>query len=100
MIRFVNDTGTGYKTRILDAETGKDISAALCVEYGARITVGEVVSAEATILMVQTDITADQTTWMTKHPVTGSLAPVRAIEFQDGSRIDFSEDGTPRFIVS
>lgn len=96
MLRIVSEEGTGAGTRFIDTETGKDVSDMVPVAFGATVTIGELVTAQCELLMPRLDVVAAKTEFVTHHPVTKSLAPVAAIEFRDGWRIDFMEDGTPR----
>ena len=99
MIRFVCKDGIGYGTQMFNAETGEDISKILAVSYGAQITIGELVEAKAQLAMVGIDITAHRTVWETKHPLSNEYLPLAAIEFRDGVRVEFAEDGTPSVAV-
>ena len=96
MIRFVSEGGSGAGTKLLDTQTGEDISNVLAVEFGATITVGEIVTAQCQIAMIEVDVTAAKTDYLTKHPISKDLQPVAAIMFRDGWRIEFMEDGSPR----
>lgn len=95
MIRFVCKDGLGSSTTLLDAETGADISKILFVRYGVKIEIGEMVKAECELEMIEADIVAGITTFLMKHPISRQHKPVAAIEFRDGIRIVFAEDGTP-----
>lgn len=95
MLRFISENGTGLGLRIENAETGEDISKQLCVNYGAQITLDELVRAKVELALVELNVVAGQTTWVTKHPLTGALTPIRSIAFADGTRVDFADDGTP-----
>jgi len=96
MLRIVSEEGTGAGTRFIDTETGKDVFDMLPIAFGATVTIGEMVTAQCTLLMPNLDIAAAKTDFVMAHPVTKSLAPVAAIEFRDGWRIEFMEDGMPR----
>ena len=96
MIRIVSEGGTGYGTKFIDTETGEDIGKVLDVEFGATVTVGEIVTAQCRLGLVEVDVTASKIEFLTRHPISKDLQPVAAILFRDGWRIDFMEDGTPR----
>lgn len=96
MIRFVSEGGVGFGTKLLDAETGEDLRNTVQIQYGAQITIGELVTANCTLSMIEADVVANKTSFLTMHPVSKDLQPVAAIEFRDGWRVEFSEDGTPR----
>ncbi len=95
MIRFVNDSGIGHDTRIVDAETGEDLTKTLAIEYGGKVTIGNRVTAELSICFMAIDVTAETTIWKTKHPVSGDYVDLAAMEFRDGTRVEFAEDGSP-----
>jgi hypothetical protein len=96
MIRIVSEGGVGRGTKFIDTETGENIGKVLDVEFGATLTVGEVVTAQCRLAMVEVDVTAAKTDFLTMHPISKDYQPVAAIVFRDGWRIDFMEDGTPR----
>lgn len=97
MLRFVVRDGDGFSAEILDIETGQDLTKSLAVAYNGKITLGQRVTAELSLCMVECDV-AGRATWKTKHPITGEFAPVSAFEFSDGVRVEFSEDGSPRVV--
>jgi hypothetical protein len=96
MIRFVSQGGSGFGTKLLDAETGEDLTSIVPILYGAQITLGDVVTANVTLAMIEADVVANKTSFLTMHPISKDLQPVAAIEFRDGWRVEISEDGTPR----
>jgi hypothetical protein len=100
VITFKNDTGLSRDTKIIDAETGDDLSRKLAVEYGVQITIDEdMVKAACRIAMVSLEMAAGKVEFETLNPVTGKYDVVRAIEFRDGSRVEISEDGVPSVIT-
>ncbi|MBX3536437.1 MAG: hypothetical protein KF735_02265 [Chelatococcus sp.] len=99
MIRFVCENGVGHTTKILNAETGEDLYNVLAINYGVTITIGHMVTAQAEISMLGADVTAEKTEFFTKHPLTGKYLPLAALEFRDGTRVEFAEDGTPRVLT-
>lgn len=96
MIRFESRGGIGRGTRLVDTATGEDLQQVIAVEYGVQITLGETVTAACKLSMVEADIEAGKTEFLTKHPVSKDFKPIAAIEFRDGWRTEFTEDGTPR----
>jgi hypothetical protein len=101
MIVFKNDTGISHDTKLIDAETGVDISKMLAVEYGVQITIDkDMVKAACRIAMVSLEMAAGKVEFETLNPVTGKYENVRAIEFRDGSRVEISEDGTPSVVIA
>lgn len=100
MITFKNDTGISHDTKIIDTETGDDLSKKIAVEYGVQITIDkDMVKAACRIAMVSLEMAAGKVEFQTLNPVTGKHDVVRAIEFRDGSRVDISEDGVPSVVA-
>ncbi len=99
MIRFVNETGISNATKMIDTETGADISKLLAIEYGAQITIErEMVTATCRIAMLSLSLVAGKVKFETKNPVSDRYERVRAIEFHDGTRVEIAEDGTPSVV--
>jgi hypothetical protein len=99
MIRFKNDSGNGFLTEILNAETGEDVTKILAIENGVQLTIDQgPVRAQCRIFMAAIDLTAAKTIFEALNPVTKKYEPVRAIEFCDGSRVEIAEDGTPSVV--
>jgi hypothetical protein len=93
-LQFKSDSDA-MSLRILDAETGEDISKKFAIAYGGTVKLDQMVTAQVELLTVELDVVAEQTIWGTKHPLSGEFTPIRAIEFHDGTRVDFANDGTP-----
>lgn len=98
MIKIISENGCGRSARIVDAETGADLTATLAIEYGGKITLGETIKAELSLLLVRADIGIDKVDWLTKHPLTEEYVPVAAIEFRDGTRVELSSTSAPKVI--
>lgn len=99
MIKFQNETGISRDTKIVNSETGEDLTRMLGIEYGAQITIEkDLIRASCRIIMVKHEASAAHTEWLTLNPVSGKYDAVRAIEFRDGSRVEISEDGIPSII--
>ncbi len=96
MLRIVSEDGVGRGTRFIDTETGEDVSKMVPISFGATVTIGEVVTAKCELAITPIDIAVGQTDFLAAHPITKKLEPVASIEFRDGWRIVFLEDGTPR----
>ncbi len=99
MLRIINDSGNGVFTKFVNAETGEDLSKLLAISYGATITIGPVVTAKLEPCILSADVTINHAEWLTKHPITGQFEPLAAMEFRDGSRVEFAEDGTPQLVA-
>lgn len=94
MIRFVSDNGRGSRLKVLNAETGEDIGSKLSIKYGGTIVLDYLITAQLE-LVAAFDVAVHQTKWRTKHPITGDFATPKSITFADGTRVDFTDDGTP-----
>ena len=57
-VRIVNDDGIGSKTKIIDVETGEDLTPFLKIRK-IVLEVGNIVTAEAEILIPQVDVVAE-----------------------------------------
>jgi len=97
MLRFISEDGSFLGVRVENAETGEDLTKSLSIMHGAQITMDlPDVTARVELCVVQADAVAGRTDWLTKHPIDGAFKPLAAIEFRDGTRVEFAEDGTPR----
>jgi hypothetical protein len=96
MLRIVSEGGAGCGTRLIDTETGEDISKSIPISYGATVTIGEMVTAKCELAMVEVDVTVGQTEFLAKHPISKDYQPVASVQFKDGWRIDFIDGGAPR----
>lgn len=96
MLRIVNDSGVTRRTQVLNAKTGEDVGKILSIGTGLQVVFDKPeVRAVAELMLMQLDVTTTKTEWKTKHPVTGKPELVAAVEFRDGTRVEFAEDGTP-----
>lgn len=101
MLKFINETGEGPKTTIIDTGSGEDITQRLSVGYGATITIDDdVVKARCELLLLKCDVTVGKTEWLTKNPFTQRLEPIRSIEFLNGDSVHFNDAGQPMFFLS
>jgi hypothetical protein len=96
MLRIVSEGGLGHDTKFIDTETGDDIFKVVPVSYGATVTIGEIVTARCELEMVEIDIAVGKSEFLTTHPISKDLQPIASIQFKDGWRIEFFEDGAPR----
>lgn len=96
MLRITTD-GEGSGVKFIDTETGADLTQTLMVSYGATITLENYgkTTMRMQIILVEPDVTVNQIDWLTKHPLTGEIAPVEFIRFRDRTSISFAEDGRP-----
>lgn len=93
-IRITSSNGLGHSTQIVDTETGQDLTKLLAVEYGATITLDELVKLQANLILIECVIDSQAVEWRTKNPATDTFEPVASITFRDGSRVNFAEDGS------
>lgn len=96
MIKVICEDGSGIRTKIVDAETGEDLGKLLGLKIGAQLILNEMVVLRGEMVMPRFEVAVGRADIMAKHP-DGTLAPVRRIEFRDGTSIVFAEDGTPSF---
>ncbi len=95
MIRFLSKDGTMHGIGIENAETGEDLTKLLALEYGAEIKLDKFVTARCGLLMIQANLVAAKTEFVTKHPISGDYLPLASMTFRDGTTVEFAEDGTP-----
>jgi hypothetical protein len=96
MLRIVSEGGLGHGTKFIDTETGEDISKVVPISYGATVTIGEIVTARCELALVELDLAVGKTEFLASHPISKDLQPIASIQFKDGWRIEFLEDGAPR----
>ncbi|WP_376960105.1 hypothetical protein ABNQ39_20555 [Azospirillum sp. A26] len=98
MLRITKEADGGVK--IVETESGADLTKALMISYGATITLENYAQTtlQAQILMIEPDVIVSGAEWRTRHPVTGEIAAVEAIHFRDGTTVKFGEDGTPEIV--
>jgi len=88
-LRVVNDSGIANRTRILDAETGEDLTERLRVSaIDLRLQAGGVVSATLTVAITRCEIDAGNVFYVATHPETGRPERLRALEWADGTRLE------------
>lgn len=75
------------KAKVTD-EAGNDLGALVAIsEIEVRATAGGLAEAKVYVEILDTEV--DGAEWWTKHPVTGRLERLRAVEFFDGTRVSF-----------
>jgi hypothetical protein len=83
MIRIINTDGVGRSTKIIDTDTGEEVTRGFNVGE-VRITAADnVVEARLELQLVQLDVTPSAVSYAMRHPVTGKMTAVAAIQFAD-----------------
>lgn len=60
-LRIVNEVGVGYQTKVLDAETGEDLTSRLSIaDISLRIKVNEPITADIMAYPQKIDITMEE----------------------------------------
>lgn len=78
---------TPADARITD-EAGNDVGALVAInEIEVKATAGGLTEAKVFVEILTAEV--DGAEWWTKHPVTGRLGRLRAVEFFDGTRVSF-----------
>ncbi|SDF83289.1 hypothetical protein [Thalassobaculum litoreum] len=93
-IKIISEEGRGYSTRIIDTESGQDLTKLVSVALGATISIDQIVTLRASLMAIECEVTADVVEWRTKNPATGEFEPLAAIEFRDGRRVEFNLNGS------
>jgi hypothetical protein len=95
MLRIVSEDGIGHGVKILDSKTGQNLAEVLAVGYGGTITIGQEITAQLPLAILHVDTKLTSAEWVTKHPISEKLAPLAAMEFRDGTRVEFPQSGLP-----
>jgi hypothetical protein len=91
-IKVVNDSGAGYGTKLIDADTGEDLTHRLPIMYGARVVItGGSVVLECEVDTVQIEAVAGVVRW---H-IPGLADDIAEIRTREGKVIRIREDGVP-----
>ena len=96
-IRIVCDDGIGATTRVLNAETGEDITGMLVItDVSWSVSAARLATADIQLELVELDaqLPGDRVQWLTRNPATGQLDPVDSITFRDGTTVHL-ESGWP-----
>lgn len=96
-IRIVNTKGHPAYTKILSAATDEDLSRLVPISGVTIRNTLDRITASLEINTVFTDLVPDEAGWLVRHPVSGQLEPLAALEFADGTFVTF-EDGVPKVI--
>jgi hypothetical protein len=87
-VSIFNDTGLTFGTKIIDEETGANLSR--CTEHmRLEFRPGDPVRAEVTLGMVKSDVKGAEATFWITHPETGILVEVRKVVLADGTTLEF-----------
>lgn len=90
-IKIVSD-GTATGTRIINTETGEDLSKVLSATYGSAITMGDMITAQLEVCMIEVDVVPGCVEWKIPN-FDGSVSQ---IEMTDGTVITFDDEGIPQ----
>lgn len=92
--------GTGADTELIDLATGQRITDLLSISAVTwKVAAGGLASAEMEISIIGLDADVEPALvgYLTKHPLTGQLAPLHSLRFADGTMVDLT-DGVPRLV--
>jgi hypothetical protein len=93
-VRIVCDTGNSDQTRVYSPD-GEDLTRGLAMErVVVTLAAGEVARADLRLSMMHLDAEAALFP-LAVHPHTGLHELVRAVEFADGSRVEFDPPEKP-----
>lgn len=96
-IRIVCEDGIGVTTKVLNAETGEDITALMHItDVRWGVSAARLATADLQLDLVELDaqLPGDRVQWLTRNPATGCLDPVDSITFRDGTTVHL-ESGWP-----
>lgn len=95
MIRIENESGKPLLTRVIDVETGDDLTKTLRI-VSIRFKIDRAkFSATIELDSPRISVVPAGAMFVMRHPFSGEELPVRFIEFIDGLRLSFKEDGSP-----
>lgn len=98
MLKIIVAGLSGQDARVLNSETGEDIGRIVPIrDISLSVKAGGLAQAQIFIDHLEAQqVLEDHVEWLIWHPLTGNVAPVAAIEFRDGARIEFPQDAPPR----
>lgn len=91
-------TATGGQSETLvitDLRTGDVVKNPALTAVDVRFRSGHPIIANGTVEVIRPDLEVSSFDWLTRHPITDELAPLAALEFRDGARIEFQDNGAP-----
>lgn len=95
--RFTHDGSVPSKPQLLDLETGNDVAPKFSIESMTyNVNARDIPTVTLNLFAFETDVKANAV-WQTRNPMTGEYEPLAAMEFRDGSRVVFDEDGMPSY---
>lgn len=85
---------TGAQSRVIDVESGDDLTSIAAVEaISVRVTGGDVTRADLEVWISDGSealVDDENARWFTTHPITGKLAKLAKLTFADGTEVDFA----------
>ena len=95
--RFVHDGGFPASPQLLDLQSGEDVIKKFSIEnLTYYIDAGSIPTVTVNLFAWETDVQTN-VVWQTKNPMTNDYEPLAAMEFRDGTRVEFDEDGLPSY---
>lgn len=95
MLKIVNSTGIGYRTDIVDADTGESICEKIAIEWGSQFSIErEGIVGHLRVVIEKAEVCLSSVEWIIMNPVTQLYEPISSIQFKNGSTVVFNDDGT------
>jgi len=91
-------TATGGQSDTLvitDLSTGAVVKNPALTAVDVRFRSGHPILATGTVEVIRPDLEVSSFDWLTRHPITDKLTALAALEFRDGARIEFQDNGAP-----
>lgn len=96
MYRITATDGQSSDTLVItDLSTGTVVKNPALTDVDVRFRTGHPIIANGTVEVIRPDLEVMSFDWLTRHPITDQLAPLAAMEFRDGARIEFQDNGAP-----
>ncbi|WP_372393948.1 hypothetical protein ABMY26_00215 (plasmid) [Azospirillum sp. HJ39] len=91
-----NITATGGQSDTLvitDVRSGAVVKDPAFTALDVRFRSGHPIIANGIVEVIRPDLEVQSFDWLSRHPITDHLAPLAAMEFRDGARIEFAANG-------
>lgn len=96
MYRITATDGLSSDTLVItDLSTGTVVKNPALTDVDVRFRTGHPIIANGTVEVIRPDLEVSSFDWLTRHPITDKLTALAALEFRDGARIEFQDNGAP-----
>ena len=99
--RFIHngDVPSTTPPQLIDIESGEDVMNKFAIEsLTYEIQANDIPIVTARLYAFETDVQAN-VRWQMFNPIAGEYEEMAALEFRDGGRVEFDENGRPGYRV-